>query len=140
MLNQTRLIVTLKIFVVTLFLAVWAWSQQAPDRRSQQGTRPQGAVGGAQTTQRGPITRPEQRKTEHDRSGIFKAASAEPSSQAFDNQPDRGKMLGFDFSRDPLNSKRPMMTFEEIMKEDVALKPRVMELQRLLLEKRYILQ
>lgn len=140
MLNQTRLIVTLKIFVVTLFLAVWAWSQQAQDRRPPQGAPPRDAVVDAQTTRGVQVTRPEQRKTEHDRSDIFKAASAAPSSQAFDNQPDQGKMLGFDFARDPLNSKRPMMTLEEIMSEDVALKPKVMELQRQLLEKRYILQ
>jgi hypothetical protein len=68
MLNQTRPIVTLKIFVVTLFLAIWGWSQQPPDRQSQQGTRPRDAVVDAQTTKGVPIARPEQPKTEHDRS------------------------------------------------------------------------
>jgi len=140
MLKQTRSIVTLKIFVVILFLAAWGWSQQAPDRRAQQGNQTRDAVVDAQTTKDVPITRPEQRKTEHDLSDTFKAPSAESSSPALNNQPEQGKMLGFDFARDPLNSKRPMMTFEEIMKEDVALKPKVMELQRQLLEKRYVLQ
>jgi len=140
MLKQTRSIVTLKIFVVILFLAAWGWSQQAPDRRAQQGNQTRDAVVDAQTTKDVPITRPEQRKTEHDLSDTFKAPSAESSSPALNNQPEQGKMLGFDFARDPLNSKRPMMTFEEIMKDDVALKPKVMELQRQLLEKRYVLQ
>jgi cytochrome c peroxidase len=140
MLNQTRSIVTLKIFVVSSFLAAWGWSQQAPDRRQQQGTPKRDAVVDAQTTQNVPVTRPEQRKTEHDRSGIFKDTNAESSSPVLNNQPEQGKMLGFDFYRDPLNAKRPMMTFEEIMAEDVALKPRVMAAQRQLLESRYILQ
>jgi cytochrome c peroxidase len=140
MLKQTHSIITLKIFVVILFLAAWGWSQQAPDRRAPQGTQTRDAVVDAQTTKDVPVTRPEQRKTEHDLSDIFKAPSAESSSPALNNQPEQGKMLGFDFARDPLNSKRPMMTFEEIMKEDVAIKPNVMELQRQLLEKRYVLQ
>jgi cytochrome c peroxidase len=140
MLNQTRSIVTLKIFVVTSFLAAWGWSQQPTDRRPPQGAPRRDAVVDAQTTQNVPITRPEQRKTEHDRSGVFKDTNAESSSPALNNQPEQGKMLGFDFSRDPLGAKRPMMTFEEIMAEDVALKARVMEMQRQLLERRYILQ
>ena len=49
-------------------------------------------------------------------------------------------MKGFDFRRDPLNAKKPMMTFEEIMKEDIAAKPKVMAPQRKLLESRYDLE
>ncbi|HEY6401877.1 MAG TPA: cytochrome B6 [Blastocatellia bacterium] len=139
MLNQTRSIITLKIFVVISFLAAWAWSQQAPNR-GQQGTPRRDAVVDAQTTQNVQITRPEQRKTEHDRSAVFKDTNAESSSPVLNSQPDQGKMPGFDFSRDPLGSKRPMMTFEEIMAEDVAVKARVMAAQRQLLESRYILQ
>jgi cytochrome c peroxidase len=139
MLNQTRSIVALKIFVVISFLSAWGWSQQSQNRRPQ-GTPRRDAVVDAQTTQNVPITRPEQQKTEHDRSGIFKDTNAESSSPVLNSQPDQGKMLGFDFYRDPLNAKRPMMTFEEIMAEDVALKPRVMAAQRQLLESRYVLQ
>src|SRR5215475_6390949 len=95
MLNQTRSILALKIFVVTLFLAVWGWSQQAQDKRPPQGAPTRDAVVDAQTTQSVPITRPGQRKTEHDLSDIFKAPSAESSSPALVNQPDQGKMLGF---------------------------------------------
>ena len=60
-----------------------------------------------------------------------------PSSPAFNNQPDKGKTLGFDFYRDPLNSKKPMQTFEEIMKMDVADRSGVMRTQRELLMRRY---
>jgi cytochrome c peroxidase len=139
MLNQTRSIVALKIFVVISFLSVWGWSQQAQNRRPQ-GTPRRDAVVDAQTTQNVPITRPEQQKTEHDRSGVFKDTNAESSSPVLNNQPEQGKLLGFDFYRDPLDAKRPMMTFEEIMAEDVALKPKVMAAQRQLLESRYVLQ
>src|SRR5205085_8631021 len=36
------------------------------------------------------------------------ARNARPSSPAFADQPDKGKIEGFDFFRDPLNAKRPM--------------------------------
>jgi cytochrome c peroxidase len=65
------------------------------------------------------------------------AASAPPSSPAFDDQPEKGRAPGFDFYRDPLNAKQPMQTFEEIMKADVAEKPQVTQKQRDLLQRRY---
>lgn len=95
------------------------------------------AVEEAQTPRKVAVERPEQKKTEHDRSDIFDATKARPSSPAFKQQPDEGKFKGFDFYRDPLNSPKPMMTFQEIMKADVAAKPGVMERQRKLLESRY---
>jgi cytochrome c peroxidase len=98
------------------------------------------AVEDAQSPREVPIERPEQKLSEHDKSDIFKATNAVPSSPAFENQPDDGKILGFDFYRDPLNSKKPMQTFEEIMKADVEAKPGVMETQRQLLERRYNLE
>ncbi len=67
----------------------------------------------------------------------FRPANALPSSPAFEDQPEKGQANGFDFFRDPLNAKKPMMTFEEIMQADVAEKPKVMETQRRLLERRY---
>jgi cytochrome c peroxidase len=72
-----------------------------------------------------------------DRGDRFDASKADPSSSALDNQPERGRAEGFDFVRDPLNAKKPMQTFEEIMKADVADKPKVMAAQRKLLESRY---
>jgi cytochrome c peroxidase len=67
----------------------------------------------------------------------FGAAAAEPSSTVLESQPDKGQVQGFDFIRDPLNAKRPMQTFDEIMKADVAAKPTVMAAHRKLLEARY---
>ena len=98
---------------------------------------PRDAVADAQTSRDVPVTRPEQRKNEHDQSNVFSAANATPSSPVFENQPDKGKISGFDFYRDPLNAKRPMQTFEEIMKADVADRPKVMKTQRDLLMRRY---
>jgi peptidoglycan hydrolase-like protein with peptidoglycan-binding domain len=95
------------------------------------------AVQGAQTPRTVPEERPEQRQSAHDRSNMFQASQGMPASQALPNQPDQGKILGFDFSRDPLNAKRPMQPFEEIMHADAQAKPQVMTAQRQLLESRY---
>ena len=65
------------------------------------------------------------------------APNAKPSSPAFADQPDKGKIEGFDFFRDPLNAKKPMQTFDETMKADVADKPKVMTTQKRLLDRRY---
>jgi cytochrome c peroxidase len=95
------------------------------------------AVQEAQTPRSGSATRPEQQKSPHDRSDLFDARSAPGSSSALESQPDKGRGLGFDFARDPFNAKRPMQTFDEIMKADVAEKPAVTAAQRRLLESRY---
>jgi cytochrome c peroxidase len=95
------------------------------------------AVQEAQTPREVPAERPEQRKTEHDRSDIFAATKAQPNNKATNQQPKEGKNSGFDFYRDPLNTDRPMTTFEEVMKADVEAKPSVMQAQRALLERRY---
>jgi len=84
-----------------------------------------------------PVTRPEQRKNDHDRSPALDPKNAPASSDALKTQPDQGEARGFDFSRDPLNAKRPMQTAEEIMREDVAARPAVMAAQQRLLESRY---
>jgi cytochrome c peroxidase len=97
----------------------------------------QDAVMQAQTVRSVQAMRPEQNKTAHDQLAIFSSANAQSSSTAFQGQPDQGKVIGFDFYRDPLNSKKPMMTFEEIMKADVAEKEPIMQAQRKLLETRY---
>ncbi len=136
--NQTRVTITLKILVIISSLVLMVWAQQRP--QPQEGAQSRDTVTQAQTPREVPASRPEQRKTEHDRSDVFKDTNAKPSSPELENQPEQGKITGFDFARDPLNAKRPMQTFEEIMKEDMTLKPKVMELQRKLLEKRYILQ
>ncbi len=55
-----------------------------------------------------PATRPEQKKTAHDASPLFDPTKIPPSSSALDAQPEHGRIIGFDFVRDPLNAKRPM--------------------------------
>jgi cytochrome c peroxidase len=112
------------------------WTQES--NAEQSATKD--AVTDAQTPRQVPISRPEQKPNDHDRSKIFDAANAQPSSTAFADQPDEGKILGFDFYRDPLNAKAPMTTFDEVMKKDIAEKPKVMQTQRNLLERRYDLK
>jgi cytochrome c peroxidase len=73
----------------------------------------------------------------HDKSDIFKASNATPLSDAFKNQPDNGKISGFDFYRDALNSKKPFETFEEIKNKDIKERPTVTKTQQALLQKRY---
>lgn len=113
-----------------------AMSQNDSETHSA-GSSLRDAVANAQTVRETSVTRPEQKKSEHDRSNIFNAPNAAPSSPAFDSQPDKGKILGFDFYRDPLNAKKPMQTFEEIMKADVADRAKVMKTQHGLLLRRY---
>ena len=72
---------------------------------------PRDAVNAAKTPSDVPLTRPEQQKSGHDRLDLFDASKAPPSSTAFENQPDKGQILGFDFYRDYLNAKQPMQTF-----------------------------
>jgi cytochrome c peroxidase len=91
----------------------------------------------AQTPRAASGKRPEQQKSAHDRSDIFGATKAKPSSPAFKVQPDQGEMRGFDFARDPLNAKTPMEDPEAITKADIAAKPGVMQKQRELLAARY---
>lgn len=109
----------------------------AAEKPPEKGQAPRDAVEEAQTPKSVPITRAEQKKDKHDTSAEFSAPNAPASSPAFENQPDKGRMEGFDFARDPLNAKRPMQPAEEIMKQDVADKPKVTTTQRKLLESRY---
>ena len=116
-------------------LLVIAFLWVAAQENSQQA--PHDAVIEAQQTQAVPVERPEQRKTEHDLSGVFNAQNAQPSSPALKSQPEEGKTSGFDFYRDPLNSSRPNEDPNAIMQQLIANKPKVNALQRQLLESRY---
>jgi hypothetical protein len=98
------------------------------------------AIAEAQTPKEAPIERPEQKKTAHDLSDVFKPSNASPSSEALINQQDRGEMPGFDFYRDPLGAMKPGMTFEDVYKAGVANRAEVMATQRRLLESRYNLE
>jgi cytochrome c peroxidase len=99
--------------------------------------QPTDAAQDAQTPRQVPASRPEQHKSEHDRSGMFAASSAPPASTQFKNQPDEGQIKGFDFYRDPLNAAKPMQSFEETMAQDVAAKPKIMAEHQKLLASRY---
>ncbi|MEZ0264016.1 MAG: cytochrome B6 [Phycisphaerae bacterium] len=98
------------------------------------------AVADVQTPRAVPRDRPEQQLTEHDKSGKFAGDAAPHSSTALPNQPEKGEMNGFDFSRDPLGAKAPKQTAADIMKQDVADKPKVMADHRKVLEARYELK
>lgn len=140
----------ISFLVVTLLLVtcgVYAQTQKreagnAPERNeaAKKAAPVPDAVQDAQSPRPAKRTRAEQQQNEHDKADVFQAPKAEPSSTAFKAQPDEGKVLGFDFSRDPLGAKKPMQTFDETMKQDVADKPKVMEQQRALLESRYNLE
>jgi hypothetical protein len=131
---HSRLFVGFGVLIASVTLMI-----SSSDGQGTQAPRvnPPDAVNAAQTPSEVPLTRPEQQQSGHDRLNLFDASQAPPSSTAFENQPDKGQILGFDFYRDPLNAKQPMQTFEEIMQTDVAQKGPVMATQRQLLERRY---
>ncbi len=108
-----------------------------PDQKPQPQPPKPDAVEEAQTSKKVPVERPEQRLTDHDKSPLFDPNRPAPLTKAFEQQPEHGRMLGFDFARDPLDAKEPMMTFDQILQADVAARPKVMEAQRKLLEGRY---
>jgi cytochrome c peroxidase len=116
-----------------------ALSTGAQEARRQ--APPRDAVAEAQAPGRQADTpRPEQKTTEHDKAVAEKIKQPAPLTKVFDNQPKDGRNSGFDFYRDPLNTDRPMTTFDEVMKADVAEKPQVMATQKALLERRYNLE
>jgi len=98
---------------------------------------PADAVTSAQSHNLVRMERPEQIKTDHDRSDIFDDKKAKPDSDAFKPQPKEGKISGFDFYKDPLNSDKPGMAPEEILAKESAGKGQIMEGQRKFLESRY---
>src|SRR5258708_29701011 len=62
---------------------------------------PVDALAEAQTPRAVATERPEQKQTGRDRSDLFDATKAEPAAPAFNDHPEQGKTLGFDFYRDP---------------------------------------
>lgn len=122
--------------LVVAGLAVYSEEVQ----RKQKAKAPPDAVAEAQQPRETKATRPEQKKSKHDRSDLFKADQSAPLTAALDDQPRGGDNTGFDFFRDPLNTDKPMTLASDVMKQDIAEKPKVMEMQRKLLEKRYNLE
>ena len=107
---------------------------QAPADSSK---RASDAVADAQTPKTVRSDRPEQKKTDHDRSDIFYAPKASSSSPVLKGQPKEGKVSGFDFFRDPLSADQPFQKPEDITKKESAGKADVMDAQKALLERRY---
>jgi cytochrome c peroxidase len=123
------------LLVAAFVSAVTCLSGQEPAPK-----RPADLVQDAQTPQPAPAARPEQQKTDHDRSSKFDDIHAKPNTPDTNAQPKQGKITGFDFYRDPLNADQPMTTFPEVMEKDSKAKPAVMAAQRKLLEGRYDLR
>ena len=72
---------------VLLSLSIAAWAQTPP--KNAPPAPPHDAIADFQTPRSVPETRPEQKKSEHDKSGVFSAKEAEPSSSALGQQPDQ---------------------------------------------------
>lgn len=108
----------------------------APGKRAA----PPDAVHDAQTPQEVAVERPEQKLGDHDKSAAFSAGKAPAASAAFEEQPEKGEVKGFDFYRDALGSAQPMQSFDKSREDDIAAKPKVMETQHKLLAARYDLK
>jgi cytochrome c peroxidase len=98
------------------------------------------AVLDAQTPRAVRATRAEQRLTEHDRSEVFSSEKSAAVSPALATQAKAGKLTGFDFARDPLNSDRPQQPAAEVQEKEQANRAKVNEAQRAYLAQRYYLE
>jgi cytochrome c peroxidase len=111
---------------------------QAPER----GAQPPSAVpfdpaAEAVAVRQVAAERPEQRLTDHDRSDVFSPTNPAPLTAALKSQTKQGRILGFDFARDPLNADKPFTTFEEVMQRESAARPAGTAAQLKLLQARY---
>ncbi|WP_439624210.1 cytochrome B6 [Gemmata sp.] len=87
-----------------------------------------------------PVERPEQKETAHDKSEKFDWKKPAPLTPALKDQPNGGRITGFEFSRDPLGADHPFQTLAEVMKKESEARPKVAAAQRKLLEARYDLK
>jgi cytochrome c peroxidase len=85
-------------------------------------------------------TRPEQRLSDHDRSAFADPKRPAPVNPALADQPNEGRVTGFDFSRDPFGAPKPYTTLKEVMAKESEARAAVTSAQRKLLETRYHLQ
>jgi cytochrome c peroxidase len=136
--NPSSLLLGLGLGFVLGLVSLGVYSREAEKKARKGAVRD--AVAEAQTPEAVEATRPEQKKSEHDRSELFNPAKAPPSSEALVDQADKGRYLGFDAYRDPLGAMKPGTTFDELYRAAVAAKPKVMDTQRKLLERRYHLK
>ncbi len=108
--------------------------------RAQKSSKPHSvpdAAAAAQHTREAKSDRPESHQSNHDKAEIFAPDRPAPITAALTDQPNQGRILGFDFARDGLNSPAPFTTFAETMKRESEARPKVMAAQRKVLESRY---
>jgi len=110
---------------------------RATNRESATGARPRDPVAEALVEKAPARQRPEQQLTEHDRSDIFDPTKPAPINGALKDQPNAGRITGFDFARDPLGAEQPFTMLGDVMKKEGDARPQVMAAQRQLLESRY---
>lgn len=139
-----RVRICLRTVLIAGFLSagvtLLAQSEQRKTTNHTTTAAPRDAVVDAQTSQEAPEERPEQKKTKHDKSDIFKPGNSPPITKALADQKDEGRMLGVDLYRDPAGAKKPGMKFEDVYKTLAEEKPKVTATQRKLLESRYQLK
>jgi cytochrome c peroxidase len=136
--DRIQLAAAVGILLTSFTLVVWSGQESKKEAKDPAPKgRPKDIVEDAQTPQPAKTDRPEQQKSRHDQSDMFAAPKAMPITPALAGQPQEGKITGFEFYRDPLDAKKPMQTFEETMRADVAAKPKVMAMQMELLKARY---
>jgi cytochrome c peroxidase len=136
---RTRFVGLATVFLVGAFVTELR-AQQKSSKQSANSKASPDAVADAQTPKQVPVERPEQKKSKHDTSDVFKPSNSLPTTKALSDQADGGQMLGFDFYQDPLGAMKPGMKFEDAYKAGVEAKPKVMATQRKLLEARYHLE
>lgn len=107
------------------------------ETKKADGPRPRDPAAEATRVKEISADRPEQHLTDHDKSDMFDPTKPAPLNPALKHQPKEGRITGFDFARDPLNSPKPFTTFAEVMKKESADRPKVTAAQRKLLESRY---
>ncbi len=125
------------LFLGTVLLA---GQSSEPEKTKAPAKGQRDAAADAQTQREVKVDRPEQRLTDHDRSSIFDISKPAPLTPALKDQPKQGRITGFDFARDPLNSDKPFTRFSQVMEKESKARPKVMALQRKLLESRYNLK
>ncbi|MFL5330614.1 MAG: cytochrome B6 [Gemmataceae bacterium] len=95
------------------------------------------AAADAQVVQPVQANRPEQKHVDPLKADRFDPTKPAPITAALKNQPNQGRILGFDFARDPLGAEKPFTMLDDVMKRESAAKASVMAAQRALLSSRY---
>jgi cytochrome c peroxidase len=126
--------------VLTL-AAPWGFATLAAARQTPPAREPNpDPAAEAVSVREVPMERPEQKLTDHDRSPAFEPNQPAPISPALKTQPNEGRVLGFDFSRDPYGAPRPFTSFAEVKVKDSAAKAEVTAAHRKYLESRFNLE